>query len=209
MPCAKIHSKPTLKTPESSTDDTAHNESWLFRILSRAVAFGELLPQNALPKGHNTTATIMNLINRDLSNVEPPSQLSKDLKPPVTQVREECSIQRWLAFRASAFWSEKNSGVSLAGPLEKERARLSFPPLTSDPVSKTPHRTPDSDAEISAFQEIPKLTCQQKLTLIVNELGPLAKENEEEQLLAESEASFFQDVAILVSSDLENFDPAL
>ncbi|GJJ15974.1 hypothetical protein Clacol_010253 [Clathrus columnatus] len=178
------------------------NESWLFRILNGATAFGEMLSQQPLRNVQNPT-DIVNMLGRDLAG-----EVALEASPDTTTSKQsgiEYSIQRWLALRASTQSGEGRLGVSLAGPLEKKKPRSSSVPVS--PPSSDADLTPVGKsktfitttvlAEPTSVQDIPQLTNQEKVSLIVKEFGPLTKENEEEQLLAEVDASFFQDVAIL------------
>ena len=92
------------------------------------------------------------------------------------------------------------SPVSSPPPTPLIRPVADTPPVTT--MSPQPDMgSPDPLASASAVDltaEPPVLTAAQKVALIIEEFGAIAAEGEEETLLAETDASFFQDVAILV-----------
>ena len=206
-PPQKQASSLTTVSESDHEDDaaTVHDEPWFFRILDNAAAFGEVIADHpsssAGEKEPAEGADVVGLLGRDLARLE--------IQEP-TQANLGGAPKRWVNVCASS-WLKRRTHSGLAGSSESDEEtdsdrgkpeddderlmpedKLSDEPdsFTASPSTISPSTTPPTEAA--------PLTPSDKVALIVSEFGALTHGEEVEELLAETDAAFFQDVVILV-----------
>ncbi|KAF8579711.1 glycosyltransferase family 1 protein [Ramaria rubella] len=191
----------TIDRTSSYYDPTVpSNEPWLFGLLNHAAAFEDVLNhhenettvKSSYKDQKRPSADVLGLLGHDLASMAGREPSSSNAQETHTTCWKNAAPQRWANLRASSYLHSKEdaglAGGSASdsedeGPAPHDAEILEEP----EPVGST----------VSPEDVGPVLSSKEKVALMVSEFGALADPDEEEELIAEMDASFFQDVAIL------------